>query len=201
MDATFAHEVLGDVRAVRHRVRGDRRTTSVPLLVFGTITVVEALLRPFIHPIVYDIVALVLVPAGFAGIALYYQGHERAIGVGSPTQSYALTGLVLGLLMIVMFGIVLLFGAFAVVGFGLLFIAYRQRNLYLALWAVIYGVVGTLEGLSLVSNRLYSIAQDLGLYRTTQGCFSWSTSLVYGVLGAMVIGAGLLARRKEIATK
>jgi hypothetical protein len=171
------------------------------LLVFGTITVVEALLRPFVYPIVYDVVALVLVPAGFAGVALFYQRHERATGVGSPTRSYALTGLVLAVLLIAMFGIVLLFGAFAVVGFGLLFIAYRQRNLYLALWAVIYGVVGTLEGLFLISNRLYAIAQDLGLYRTSQGYFSWSSSLVYGVLGAMLIGAGLFARRKEISTK
>jgi hypothetical protein len=169
--------------------------------VFGVITLAEALLRPLVHPIVNDLVALVLAPVGFVCIALYYRRRERATGVGSPTHSYALTGLFLALVLILMFGIVLIFGTFAVVGFGLVFIAFRQRNFYLGVWAVIYGVVGTLEGLSLVSNRLYVTAQGLGLFRSTDGYFSWSSSLVYGLLGAMLIGAGLFARHDEVSTE
>jgi len=186
MDATTAHDVLGDVRAVRQRVRGDRRATSVPLLIFGTITLIEAFLRPFVHASVNDIVAVVLAPLGFAAVAIFYRRHEVSIGVGSPTRAYGLTGLGLALALTIFLGLILLFGTFAVVGVGLLIIALRQRNFYLGIWAAIYGVVGTLESFYLISNRI---------------AVSWSPSLVYGVLGAMLIGAGLLVRRNEVGAR
>jgi hypothetical protein len=199
MDETTAQELLRDVDVVRHRVRSDRRATSVPLIVFGIITLSEAVLRPVVHPAVNDIAALILAPIGFGVVAVYYRRHEVATGVGSPTRPYAVTGLLLALAFVIFLGLALLFGSFLAVGLGLFVIAVRQRNVYLGLWATIYGVIGTLEGLSLISNRLFVTARWLGLFRPSDGYFSWSSSLVYGVIGAMLVGAGFFARSHEDA--
>jgi hypothetical protein len=197
MDENTAQELLRDVGVVRHRVRSDRRATSVPLVVFGIITLAEAVLRLVAHQAANDFVALLLAPIGFAVIAVYYRRREVATGVGSPTRPYAFTAVLLALAFVIFLGLALLFGTFLAVGLGLFVIAVRQRNLYLGVWAALYGVIGTLEGLSLISNRLFVAARWLGLFKPSDGYFSWSSSLVYGVIGAMLIGAGLFARKHE----
>ncbi len=184
MDATAAHDLLEEVEGVRRRARGDRRATSAPLLVFGAITLVDALLQMASDPFPnYGLVFLG--PVGFALVALYYQRSEVRTGVGRPALTYVVAAVVT-LLLVPLF---VLLGAPVLVGLGLLAIAVGQRNRYLGLWAVVCGVVGGLEAFSVLSNRLYDV----------WGYFSWSSSVVFGVLGLALVVAGLHARRKESA--
>jgi hypothetical protein len=198
MDGSTAHELLTTAGRVRRQARNDRRATSVPLLVFGALTLVDAVLRPMLDPI-GKVVLLLLAPIGFAFIALHYRRQERTVGVGSRSGGYSGTAVVVVVLFVFLFPLALILGLYALVGIGLLVIAVRQRNLFLGGWAVVYGVIGGLESLSLISNRLYGLANALGLARAGDGYFSWSSSLVYGVLGSALIGAGLYARRRELA--
>jgi hypothetical protein len=200
MDGITAQELLTATGNVRRQARSDRRATSVPLLVFGALTVVDAVLRGVLSPI-GNVVLLVLAPAGFALIALFYRRQERSTGVGSRKGSFTFAAVLVALLLVVLLPLVLILGMYAVVGIGLAVIALRQRNLALGCWAVLYGVVGGLEGLSLISNRLYSLDDHLGLARVRDGYFSWSSSLVYGVLGLALLVAGLHARRRELAPR
>jgi hypothetical protein len=195
MDASAAHELIEEMRAVRRRTRGDRRATSVPLVVFGAITVLDALLRTVVGPL-GTIAPLVIAPAGFAAVALYYRRREIARGVGGRTGAYVLAAV----LTLLILPLVIVFGAYALVGVALLVIAVRQRNLYLGVWAVVYGVLGGLESIFFLSNRLYTVADALGFVRAENGYFWWAPTLVYGALGALLIGAGLYAQRSEVAS-
>jgi hypothetical protein len=199
MDAMTARSLIADAGEVRHRVRGDRRATSVPLLVFGAITVVVAVLRLVGGGggLRVDVpLGLVAVPTGFVVVALYYRRHQVATGIGAGTRPYVMAALA-AVAVIVLVPLALVFGVYATAGLALLVIAVRQRNLHLGVWAVVYGVVGSLETFDLVSNRLYTAADALGLFRAQDGYFSWAPSLVYGALGAALVGAGLRASRAE----
>lgn len=195
MDPTATHDLLHEVDDVRQRARGDRRATSVPLLVFGGLTIVDALLRAASDPF-RNLALVLLAPVGFALVALYYRRREIGTGVGRRSRPYAIAALVT--LAAVPFMVLL--GAPVLVGIGLLVIAVQQRNRYLGIWAVVYGVVGSLEALYVFSNRLYEANEALGLNSGTSGYFSWSSSLVFGALGVVLVGAGLYARRKEVAS-
>jgi hypothetical protein len=194
MHAIAADELITQVGGLRRRARGDRRATSVPLFVFGAITLLDALLKSVLDPI-GNVLLLLLAPAGFAVVALSYRRRELTKGVGGRTRPYTIAAVVT----LVTLPVVLLFGTYELVGLGLLVIALTQRNWYLGAWAVVYGVVGGLEALGAVSNRLYGAAEALGFARARDGYFSWSSSLVYATLGVALIGAGLYARRKETA--
>ena len=195
MDPTATRGLLDDVDDVRQRARGDRRATSVPLLVFGGLTLVDALLRAGSDPF-RNYALVLLAPVGFALVALYYRRRELGTGVGRRSRAYAIAALVT----LVAVPFMVLLGAPVLVGIGLLVIAVQQRNRYLGVWAVVYGVVGSLEALYVFSNRLYEANEALGLNSGTSGYFSWSSSLVFGALGVVLVGAGLYARRKEVAS-
>jgi hypothetical protein len=194
VDALLSREGLDEAGRLRRQTRGDRRATSAPLLAFGAITVVDALLRAVVSP-VGDVALLLLAPAGFALVAAYYRHRQTVTGVGGRARPYAMAALVT----LVVLPFALFLGLYAVVGLALLVIAVRQRNLYLGVWAVLYGVLGFLESLYLISNRIYAATAALGLERSTGGYFSWAPSIVYGLLGASLIGAGLYAHRREVA--
>jgi intracellular septation protein A len=98
-------------------------------------------------------------------------------------------------LLLPFFGLFL--GEYAIVGLALVVIAVLQRNLQLGAWAFIFGLVGTLERFSLISNRVYTLANMLGFNRSNDGYFSWSSSLVYAVLGLALIAGGFFARHRE----
>jgi hypothetical protein len=117
-----------------------------------------------------------------------------ALGVGGRARGYGFAAIVT-LLCIPM---VLLMGAYALIALGLLLIAVWQRNRYLALWAVAFGVVGSLESIGFFDNRLFQLNNAMGLYKSSGGYFSWATPLVYAVLGAALIVGGLYARRQEV---
>jgi len=193
MDFETANKVMGDVGALQRRVRGDRRATSVPLLVFGTLTFVASVIGPMLN--VLSVLALVLLaPVGFLLVAHIYRRREISLGVGGRERSYKVAALVT-VLLLPFFGLFL--GEYAIVGLALVVIAVLQRNLQLGAWAFIFGLVGTLERFSLISNRVYTLANMLGFNRSNDGYFSWSSSLVYAVLGLALIAGGFFARHRE----
>ena len=193
MDGAAAHDVLEEVEGVRRRARADRRPTSVPLLVFGAITLVDALLQTATDPF-RNFGLVFLGPIGFALVALHYQRREVETGVGRPARPYLIAAVV-SLLFVPFF---VLLGAQVLVGLGLLVIAVGQRNRYLSLWAVVCGVVGGLEAFYVFSNRLYELAEAFGFYSDSYGYFSWASSVVFGLLGLALVLAGLHARRREL---
>jgi hypothetical protein len=193
MDSATAKEMLGDAGAVQRRVRGDRRATSVPLIVFGSITLIAAVIRPMVDW-AGTLALFLLAPVGFLSVALIYRRREIALGLGGRDRAYTVAA-ISTLLLLPILGLAL--GSYALVGMALVIIAMLQRNLQLGIWALVFGVVGGLEHLSLISNRLYSFADTLGIYRSSDGYFSWSSSLVFAILGLALIVAGLLARHSE----
>jgi intracellular septation protein A len=193
MDSATAKEMLGDVGAVQRRAKGDRRATSVPLIVFGSITLIAAVIEPMVDW-AGTLALFLLAPVGFLSVALIYRRREIAFGLGGRERAYTVAA-ISTLLLLSILGLAL--GSYALVGIALIVIAMLQRNLQLAIWALVFGVVGGLEHLSLISNRLYSLADSLGIYRSNDGYFSWSSSLVFGILGLALIVGGLLAQHAE----
>ena len=190
MDARVAGELIADFDRVRQRARGDRRATSVPLITFGALTLVDAVARTVTAPY-RTWLWLVLAPAALAFIAWYYRRQEARTGIGARARSYWIVALaVLGVLTVLPF-LVVLGIAPALAGLGLLAIAVHQRNRYLGAWAVVYGLVAFLEGIHFFSNRV----SDVG------GSHSWSSSVVLGLLGLALIVAGLRARQRERAVR
>jgi len=193
MDSATAKEMLGDVGAVQRRVKGDRRATSVPLIVFGSITLIAAVIEPMVDW-AGTLALFLLAPVGILSVALIYRRREIAFGLGSRERSYTVAA-ISTLLLLPILGLAL--GSYALVGIALIIIAMLQRNLQLAIWALVFGVVGLLEHLSLISNRVYSLTDTLGIYRSNDGYFSWSSSLVFGILGLALVVGGLLAQQAE----
>lgn len=193
MDSATAKEVLGDVRVVQRRVRGDRRATSVPLIVFGTITLIAAVIEPMVNW-AGTLALFLLAPVGFLSVALIYRRREIAFGLGGRQRAYKVAA-ISTLLLLPILGLAL--GSYALIGLALVIIAMLQRNLQLGIWALVFGVVGGLEHLFLISNRLYSLADVLGINRSNDGYFFWSSSLVFGILGLALSVGGLLARHSE----
>jgi len=182
MDRATANELIDQVDATRRRARSDRRASSIPLLAFGAATVVDAVLRGA-HPTLGLLGDFLFAPVGFVVVALYYRRRENVTGVGSRPLPYVIAAVVT----LVCLPLLALFGGYAVAGVALVVIAGKQRNLYLAGWALVFGVGGSLEVFAIFSNRLYDVF----------GYFAWAPSLVYATLGLMLLGAGLYARRGE----
>jgi hypothetical protein len=196
MDVATASEVLDEVGAVQRRVRGDRRATSVPLIVFGAITLIAAVIEPMLDW-AGTLTLFLLAPIGFVSVALIYRRRQIAFGVGGRERAYTVAA-ISTLLLLPILGLAL--GSYALIGLALVIIATLQRNLRLGIWALVFGLVGGLEHLFLISNRLYSLADTLGINRSKDGYFSWSSSLVFGILALALIVGGLLARHAERGT-
>jgi hypothetical protein len=193
VDPMAASEMLSEVGAVQRRVRGDRRATSVPLVVFGVLTVTIAVLGPkFVWA--PALALFFLAPLGFLVVAIIYKRREISLGVGGRAHAYKVAAITT-LLALPFLGFFV--GEYAVIGLALLIIAILQRNPTLGLWAVVFGVIGGLERFYLLSNRLYPIADALGVNRNSDGYFSWGSALVYGCLGIAMIAGGLYTRHRE----
>ncbi len=196
MEVTSARTTIDELEQVRKETRRDRRPTSVPLVTFGLLTVLDAftLLREPYRGLYWMVAA----PAGFGLVAWYYRRHEHAVGVGTPARTYGRWAIGL-LAAVVLLPILMLFNAaVGLIALGLLVIAVRQRNRYLGVWAVLYGVIGVLEGFYFFTNRAYDLAGFLGYSSGSSSYFSWAPSLVAGLLGLMLVGAGLFALRQEV---
>ena len=140
---------------------------------------------------------MLLAPIGFALVALLYRRREIGTGVGRRSRSYAIAAG--ATLFLVPF--LLLLGPSVLAGVGLLVIAIQQGNRTLGVWAVVYAVIGGLEAFAVVSNRLFDLNNALGWNSGTSGYFTWSSSLVFGVLGLAMVVAGFCARRGEVAAR
>jgi hypothetical protein len=163
------------------------------LIVFGVLTCIAAACSPFSDGAKVAVLFF-LAPLGFLLVALIYRRREISLGIGGRPRGYLLAALVV-VLVVPVLG--LLLGAYALIGCALLVIAVLQRNLILATWGVVFAVVGALEQIGFFSNRLYSLADVLGINRSSSGYFSWSSELTYGMLGLALIVGGLVARRHE----
>jgi hypothetical protein len=177
--------------AVRSRVRRDLRATSFPLLLLGGAVAVGEL--PAVASRGSSLTLIggadwftgVLLTVAFAVLWWTHRHRARRDGVGRPRGFGAAT--VLGLVL-VSIGLILLFlmGPFILFALGLLMIAAWQRNPRLALWAVLAGGLGVLEGFYGITNRL-----PFSLWRP------WEHPAIYLALGIATVAAGLAARLRE----
>jgi hypothetical protein len=76
-------------------------------------------------------------------------------------------------------------------------LAVRQRNAYLALCAVCFGLVGALETFGVFDNLLYETAHQLGWFKPHSSYFNGAPVLIYTLVGVLMVGAGLLALQYE----
>jgi hypothetical protein len=199
MERTDARALLADAERLRRRARGDRHASSVPLLIFGALTVVGALLAlPALWPW-GDWYWLLAGPAGFLAVGWWYRRQQARSGIGEGRGSYAVAG-VCTLLVFVLLPL-LWIAPLPVVAAGLLVVAVLQRNRYLAAWAAVLGLLGGLERFYVLSNRLYDLAQWLGWFPESRGyrLLDGGQPLVYAALGGLLLVAGLVALRRERA--
>lgn len=196
MDASRSREQLTDLGRLKRLAWADRRPSSVPLFVFGSLVIIAA-------PLEYGDLSewrlfywLIAGPVGFFLTTAWYQHRQVQTGVGSGKGSYSTTGIVV----LVSFFLVplLWFFALPIIGAALFVIALRQRNIYLAVCAVFFGVIGFLTEIFTFDNLLYRLANTLGLYKRTDGYFTGATTVVYLMWGLLMVAAGFVAYRREV---
>lgn len=192
-----ARGLLGEVEGLRGRARADQQMSSVPLFVFGVLVVAFGFVAEG-GPGGSTGYWLVAGPLGLALVAWWHRRHARQVGAGPGRGPYVTTAVALLVLFLVVLPLLFL-APMPAVALMLLIVAGRQGNGYLAGWAVVLGVVGGLENLSFFNNRLYDLAQSLGWFASQDGWFPGASVIVYGLLGAAMIGAGWRARRAELA--
>lgn len=203
MNDTVAEDMqerLDDVSRLRQRARARRGATSTPLLVFGAITVLGAVLPDagLGFSGVWSLYWIVAAPLGFWAVHRYQHRQLRRMGVGPGRGSYAVVSVSLVAGFVLVGGLLLIFGGILVaIALGLLVVALRERNRPLAMAAVAYGIVGGLEGHHLISNRVMAWSYDLGLNTSSGGYFPEARPLVIAVLGALTVAVGVLAARRE----
>jgi hypothetical protein len=197
---TDAQALLRDAERLRRRARADRHASSVPLLIFGALTVISA---PLALPAMWpwgDEFWLLAGPAGLLAISWWCRRQQARSGVGAGRGSWTVAGISV-LLAFVVVPLVSI-APLPVVAAGLLVVAALQRNRYLAAWAVVLGVLGGLERFFVLSNRLYDLAEWLGWSREPGGYWlldDLTQPIVFAALGGLLLAAGLVALRRERA--
>lgn len=201
MEAAETQALVSDLEHIKHRARADRRATSLPLLTFGFITLVGALVAIITKPVsnwvfFYWVAAI---PAGFGMLVWLQRRRAAETGVGEGSEPYHWFAAGFPLLVFIPFGMLVLTFPLLAIAAGLVYVAVRQGNRYLGICAAIFGIVGTLEvSFSAVSNLLFDVAEALGFYREHYGYFDWSEQLVVAALAAFLLASGLVARRREV---
>jgi hypothetical protein len=200
MERADAQALLRDAERLRRRGHGDRHASSVPLLIFGAITVIDA---PLALPALWpwgDLFWLLAGPAGFLATGWWYRRQQARSGIGEGRGSYTVAG-ASTLLAFVLLPLVWI-APLPVVAAGLLVVAALQRNRYLAAWAAVFGLLGGLEHFFVLSNRLYDLAGWLGWFREPRDyglLDELGPPIVFAALGGLLLAAGLLALRRERA--
>ncbi|MFI8829144.1 hypothetical protein [Streptomyces sp. NPDC053431] len=193
---TDARDDLTRAERLRRQARGDLRPSSVPLIIFGAVTLLGS-------PLAFDITGLgkwFWMPAGpvcFVLVAAWYRRQAAQSGVGAGRGSYFWTGLAT-LLATALLAPVGIWGL-TTMAFALVLLAVLQHNAFLVACALAYGVIGTLEQQYVLDQCLNTLALWSGWNQAGAGYFSAAPVLVYGLLGLSSIGAGLLARQREQA--
>jgi hypothetical protein len=200
MEQVDAQALLRDAERLRRRARDDRHASSVPLLIFGALTVTSA---PLALPALWpwgDWFWLLAGPVGFLATGWWYRRQQTRSGVGEGRGSYTAAG-IWTLLAFVLLPVVWI-APLPVVALGLLVIAVLQRNRYLAAWATVLGLLGGLERFFVLSNRLYDLADWLGWFPEPRDyglLDDLGPPIVFVALGALLLAAGLVALRRERA--
>lgn len=203
MEAAETQALVADLESLKRRARADRRATSIPLLTFGAIALLGAAVTAGSGTVsnwvfFYWVLA---VPAGFGFLAWRQQRRATLTGVGGGNEPYRWFALGFPLLFVIPFGFLVITFPLAAIAAALLYVAARQHNRYLGICAAVFGVVGTLEvSFAAVRNRLYDVALALGFQKEQYGYFSWAEALAIGLLAGFLLGAGLVARRRETRT-
>lgn len=175
---------LAELDQLRSRVRGDRRETSVPLVVLGVLAVVSALPLPLagpVSPLATAVLALFVVAA-------YYRHRQAATGVGTASGQWVKAGLAVLVVGLMGPGLMMLFvPPVAVVGAVVAVLGWRRNNRTLVIAGFATAVIAGLEQWFVVSNRFWDLARLVG-----------SDPHVWWVLHAqqlvvLLLGAGLLA--------
>jgi hypothetical protein len=170
--------------AVRAWVPEHRRATSLPLLLLGGATAVGA--APELPSVMGDGLAWLTVPLAFAAIWVVFRFLVRAGGgPGTASGIVPMLGLFL-LLVIVGFGTMSLTGPFLIFCVGLLVTARWLRSAFLAVWAIVIGGIGVLEGFFGITNRL-----PLSLWA------DWEHPAIFLILALLTVLAGMAAWLRE----
>jgi hypothetical protein len=182
MAAVDPRSILAGTGELQARARADRgNPASVPLIVFGLLTLGGALLVvPFsfwFMPHVYWVAAG---PIGLWAVSVWNRRRRLRTGVGTGPTSYGRAAL--ALLGLFVFLPLVWLAPEAAIAAVLLYIAFRQRSLYLGVCAVAFGVLGTLEDYVVFSNLIGKVYDA-----------SWLSAAVYGTLGGLLVLAGLVA--------
>jgi hypothetical protein len=200
MERTEAQALLRDAERLRRRARGDRHASSVPLLIFGGLTVISApLTLPRLFPL-GDVFWLLAGPAGFLVTGWWYRRQQTRSGIGEGRGSWTVAGVSI-LLALALLPVVWI-APLPIVGAGLLVLAVLQRNRYLAAWAAVLGLLGGLERFFVLSNRLNDLAYWLGWFQEPRGqelLLDLASLIVFVALGGLLLAAGLVAWRRERA--
>jgi hypothetical protein len=198
--ATGITDIHAEVRALRARVRADRRTVSLPLLVFGILTLVDSALLAVIATMPESggakLTLLLYWPvAGAAGL-IVLRDHARRLaaraGVGGGPRSYEVVtvGFVVSLPVLALLFVPVFFvgGYWATLAWPaaiLTAIALRQRD------NIVYGVA--------VALALTGLVQGL-LAATPRGSVeSWTAIGLQVAAGVALILGGRMADRRARA--
>jgi hypothetical protein len=188
-------EAWSKAQRLSARARGDRRPSSVPLLVFGLLILASA-------PLMNDPLSLwrlafwvIAGPVGFLLVAWWYRRRRLRAGVGSGRGSYARMALLV--LASFLLALPLWVVPLPAVAAGLAILGVRQRNAYLTVCAAGLGVAGGLEAFGVFDNMLYRAAFGVGLFRPHYGYFDGAPGIVFGLIGMLMLGAGTFALWRE----
>ncbi len=180
---------------LRERVRGARMGSSVPLLVFGVLTLMSA---PFADDIsVWKMLYWAVAgPAGFLAVASWYRWYGLRSGIRFARAEYLQAGL--ALLAAFVFVLPLTAMQIPTIAVFLLVIARRNRDTYLAVFAVAFGVIGGIEqGSRTFENLLYNTADGLGMFTGQDGYFDGASAIVTAAAALVLLVGGCLALRRE----
>lgn len=190
-------EALLQVERLRTVARADRRPSSVPLLVFGVLTVGYAPWAESWTTLWTMLYWAIAGPVGFLLVGWWYRQRRMRIGVGGGRARYVRTGLIL----LACFALVLPLTIMALptVGMVLLVIAWREHNRYLGVFAAVLAAFGFLTApfSATLENAMYRTARALGWFRQTDGYFNGATQIVYVTAGLLLLAGGLVALRRE----
>jgi hypothetical protein len=190
-----SRNALVEAERLRKVARGARRPSSVPLLVFGVLTLGYA---PFAEDlsITNMLYWSAAGPVGFLLVAWWYRRRQIRTGVGPGRAPYAKAGLIL----LAAFALVLPLTAVQLptVGLVLLVLSVRQRNVYLGGFAVAVGAIGVLGTFTAtLENAMYRAADQLGWFRQESGYFDGATTIITVAAGLLLLAGGLFALRRE----
>ena len=169
---------------------GNRRATSLPLLLLGAATAVGVappLLSETIDDLAWWGLAWLTIPLAFAAIWVVFRSRPARAGVGRGAGSGVAPMLGLFLLLVIV-GLMTMWvtGPFLIFGVGLLVIARWLRSAFLAAWAVVVGGIGVFEGAYGITNRL-----PLSLWEP------WEHPAIFLILALLTVLAGIAAWLRE----